>query len=396
MKIAIATPILFDKTSPFNHLFHDILEGFLNAGHTVTRLVAVEQESDTGYELGIEHPEMKYIPVRRKAADHGNIITRYIKDSLTNWRMARKLRKVDADVLFEDVSYSSWLAVRAAKKKGMRVVAMLQDVWPDNAVQSGLLREGSLLYRFFEIFQRFVYKKADRIICISDDMKAFIASKGVPEEKITVIYNWGYTDEIVDIPWEENEFVKKFDLKQDLFYAIYAGNIGRMQNVELVLKAAQQLRAEDKIRFLIIGAGAREQQIKEMAEEMKLPNVEFLPFQPAELATSIYSAAGVNLIPLVPGGVKTALPSKTGVCLSCGRPIIFTFGKNSLFGQMIEHAGAGRCVNAEDADMLSESILAIAKAGVAVTKPSYEVFHTHFLQSQNVRRYANLITDKNQ
>lgn len=389
MKIVIATPILFDKTSPFNHLFHDILEGFLQAGHRVTRLVAVESETDTGYDLGISSDAMEYVPVKRKAAEHGNIITRYIKDSLTNWKMAGELRKVkDADVLFEDVSYSSWLAVRAAKKKGLRVVAMLQDVWPDNAVQSGLLREGSLLYRFFEFFQRYVYKNADRIVCISDDMKAFIAFKGVPEEKISVIYNWGYTDDIVEIPWNENAFVKKFDLQKDLFYAIYAGNIGRMQNVELVLKAAERLQSEEKIKFLIIGAGAREAQIKQMAKEMELSNVTFLPFQPAELATSIYSAAGVNLIPLVPGGVKTALPSKTGVCLSCGQPIVFAFGEDCRFAQTVAAHSAGMCVSAKDPAEMADAIRSLAMAD---QKKEYHLFHEKFVKVKNVEDYVGAI-----
>lgn len=389
MKIVTATPILFDKTSPFNHLFHDILEGFLQAGHSVTRLVAVESDTETGYDLGIKSAAMEYMTVKRKAADHGNIITRYLKDSWTNFKMARKLRKVrDAQVLFEDVSYSSWLTVRAAKKMGLRIVAMLQDVWPDNAVQSGLLREGSLLYRFFEFFQRYVYKHADRIICISDDMKAFIASKGVPEEKITVIYNWGYTDDIVDIPWSENAFVKKFNLDENLFYAVYAGNIGRMQNVELVLKTAELLQREEKIHFLIIGAGARETEIKRMAKEMELSNVTFLPFQPTELATSIYSAAGVNLIPLVPGGVNTALPSKTGVCLSCGQPTIFAFGENCRFAEVVESYDAGVCVSAKDPE---ESAEAIRNLVHAEKKKQYSLFYEKFVKTKNVQDYAGAI-----
>ena len=390
MKIVIATPILFDKTSPFNHLFHDILEGFLQGGHQVTRLVAVEAEEDTGYDLGIENDAISYIPVKRKAAAHGNIITRYIKDSLTNWKMARRLRKVkDAEVLFEDVSYSSWLAVKAAKKKGLRIVAMLQDVWPDNAVQSGLLKEGSLLYRFFEFFQRYVYKNADRIVCISDDMKAFIASKGVPEEKIDVIYNWGYTDEIVEIPWNENEFVKKFDLQEDMFYAVYAGNIGRMQNVELVLQAAEKLQNEEKIKFLIIGAGAREENIKQMAEDMQLTNVTFLPFQPSQLATSIYSAAGANLIPLVPGGVKTALPSKTGVCLSCGQPIVFAFGENCRFAKVVESYHAGVCVSAQNPEEMADAIRALA---ANKKEKQYGLFYEKFVKAKNVEDYVGAIS----
>lgn len=135
------------------------------------------------------------------------------------------------------------------KSKGMKVVSMLQDVWPDNAVQSGLIKEKSLLYKYFEMWQQVVYKKSDKMICISHDMKEFIKLKGISEKKINVIYNWGYSDETVDIPWSENLFVKKYNLSRDKFYAIYAGNIGRMQNVELVIRAAEKLKANANIRF---------------------------------------------------------------------------------------------------------------------------------------------------
>lgn len=388
MKIVIATPILFDSTSPFNHLFRDILEGLLKKGHSVTRIAAVEREEDTDYAMGLSTED---IPVKRKAAAHGNIITRYLNDSLTALAMARRLRKLDGDVLFEDACYASHFTVRAAKRRGMQVVTMLQDVWPDNAVQSGLLREGSLLYRFFEHFQRYVYRNSHRLICISHDMKAFLVSKGVPEEKITVIYNWGYTDETVDIPWEENAFVKKYDLSEDVFYPIYAGNIGRMQNVELVLRAAQRLRDRQDIRFLIIGAGARKDAIVKMAEEMQLSNVEFLPFQPSELATSIYSAAGVNLIPLVPGGVKTALPSKTGVVLSCGRPAIFAFGRDCAFTAMLDGTGCA-CVDPSEPAELAEQIARQADCRAADVQSVYDLFTEHFTRGKNIARYVAVIS----
>ena len=97
-----------------------------------------------------------------------------------------------------------------------------------------------------------------------------------------------------------------------------------------------------------------------MASQMQLSNVFFLPFQPSELATSIYSAAGVNLIPLVPGGVKTALPSKTGVCLSCGQPIVFAFGDDCRFAQLVREYDAGDCVSANDGRQLADVIKALA------------------------------------
>lgn len=388
MKIIIATPILYAPNSPFNHLMKDILQGLLDAGHEVTRIVATDDLENTDYKMGIDG--ITYIPVLRKKAEHGNIIRRYITDTLTNRKMARLIKKSNADILFEDVSYSSCWSIWAAKRKKMRIVSMFQDVWPDNAVQSGLIRNGSLLYKFFSFWQKPIYKHSHKLICISDDMKAFVASKGIDPCKISVIYNWGYTDELVDIPWEENAFVKKYDLSPEIFYPIYAGNIGRMQNVELILQAAQLLTDRSNIRFLIIGEGARCEDIRNMATNMSLSNVEFLPFQPSELATSIYSAAGVNLIPLVPEGVKTALPSKTGVCLSCGQPVIFCFGKDCHFAKVVESYQAGDCVSAQDPAELAVSIAKLSE--MPSPKKHYELFRDKFVKLTNVHAYVGVIT----
>ncbi len=378
MKIAIATPILFDNTSPFNHLFKDIIGGFLDAGYDIVRFVAVRDEKENEYKYGYEN--IQYVKYRRKESAHGNIITRYIRDTLTNIREARGIKQTKADVLFEDVSYSSFWAVRAAKKKGMRVVAMLQDVWPDNAVQSGLIKQNSLLYRYFEVWQKYVYKKADRIICISDDMKDFIVSKGIEEEKIEVIYNWGYSDETVNIPWEENQFVKKYDIKKD-FYAVYAGNIGKMQNVELVVRAAKKM---PDTKFLIIGDGARKENIERLASGVD--NITILPLQPPELAEHIYCMAGVNIIPLVKGGPKTAMPSKTGVVLSCGKPAIFCFGSGTRFSRLLEKYGAGTSVSATDEDELVRSIRTITNGSGA-----YDLFKDFFVKKANLRNYMSVI-----
>lgn len=381
MKIAIATPILYDASSPFNHLFKDILGGFLDAGYEIIRFVAVKDEKENGYKYGYENIE--YLKFLRKESDHSNIVSRYIRDTLTNIREAKGIARSDADVLFEDVSYSSFWAVHAAKKKGMRIVAMLQDVWPDNAVQSGLIKENGLLYHYFEAWQRYVYKNADKIICISDDMKDFIISKGINESKIVVIYNWGYSDEPVTIPWEENKFVQKYQIKKD-FYAVYAGNIGKMQNVELVVRAAKK---KPEVQFLIVGDGARRDEIAEMAKDSQ--NVTMLPLQPPELAEHIYSMAGVNIIPLVEGGAKTAMPSKTPVVLACGKPAIFCFGKDTRFAKMLEESGAGTSVSATDEN---ELVCAIEHyKNQQQLKPNCDLFKRQFCRSQNLELYSFII-----
>ena len=385
MKIAIATPVLFERSSPYNHLFRDILSSFLAAGHTVTRLVAVRDEGETDYTFGLD--QIACQTYRRRESAQKNIISRYLRDTLTAIRQARGLRRTGADLLFEDVCYCSFWPVRAAKKSGMRVVAMLQDVWPDNAVQSGLIREGGVLYRYFEAWQRYVYRQADKIICISDDMRDFLVSKGVEEKKITVIYNWGYRDEAVHIPWEENLFVRKYQLKRD-FYAVYAGNIGKMQNVELVVQAAKALPA---VQFLIIGDGAKRDKIAALAAGLQ--NVRMLPLQPPELAEHIYSMAGVNIIPLVEGGPKTAMPSKTGVVLSCGRPVVFCFGAGTRFAALLEEYGAGTSVSATDARELAAAILTQRDRQESAGPGAAPLFRARFARDANMSRYAQALAD---
>ena len=387
MRIVIATPILYSPTSPFNHLFKDIIGGFLEAGNQVVRLVAVENENETEYKYGYDGKNIEYKLYKRKSSDHGNIISRYIRDTLTNIREAIGILKLkDVDVLFEDVSYSSFWAVKAAKMKGIKVVAMLQDIWPDNAVQSHLISESSFLYKYFEMWQKSVYKNADKLICISDDMKDFIVSKGVDADKIEVIYNWGYSDDVVDIPWEENEFVKKYNLDREKFYAIYAGNIGKMQNVEIVVNAAKELQDREDIQFLIIGDGARREAIEEMAAGLK--NITMLPMQPSELATHIYSAAGVNIIPLVAGGTKTAMPSKTGVVLSCGKPVVLCFDASERFVNTVYESKAGMVVHPDKPTELSNAILMISEKD---SKREYSLFKASFRRGINIEKYKESV-----
>lgn len=389
MKIVIATPILYNPTSPFNHLFKDIIGGFLEDGNQIVRLVAVENEKETEFKYGFTGANIEYKLFKRKNSNHGNIISRYIRDTLTNIREALAiLRLKNVDVLFEDVSYSSFWTVKAAKLKGIKIVAMLQDVWPDNAVQSHLISQGSLLYRYFEMWQRYVYKNADRIICISDDMKKFIVSKNVSAEKIDVIYNWGYSDEAVNIPWEKNKFVNKFELDREKFYAIYAGNIGKMQNVEVVVNAAKELQNREDIHFLIIGDGARRDAIENMARGLN--NITMLPMQPRELAVHIYSAAGVNIIPLVAGGTKTAMPSKTGVILSCGQPAVFCFDASERFISMVKKNKVGDVVAPENYKELAKIICKYSENSPA---KNFDFFVSTFGRTKNIRRYINIVNN---
>lgn len=387
MNIIMATPLLYEKTSPFNHLLKDIIEGILDDGNEMIRIVACENEKEQDYKMDIRHDHISYIKIKRKRTLKGNIIKRYILDNITNLRMAIWiLRLHTGDILLEDISYASIWTVLAAKVKGMKVISMLQDVWPDNAVLSGLISRTGILYLVFEFFQRWVYNKSDRIICISPDMKRFVQKKGIAESKIKVIYNWGYSDIPVKISWEENKFVKKFHLNKEYFYAVYAGNIGKMQNVESILVAAEKLKDISYIKFLIIGDGVNRCNIEKKAAG--LTNVTLLPMQPPELAVHIYSAATVNLIPLIPGGLQTAMPSKVGVCLSCGKPILFCSDALSDFSDLLDQYQAGYSV---EPGQLAFKLKELSKDTKIRYMQKWDLYEKYFSRDKNIKKYVEIL-----
>lgn len=128
---------------------------------------------------------------------------------------------------------------------------------------------------------------------------------------------------------------------------VYAGNLGKMQNVELILETAALMKDDADISFYIVGGGVNEVQLKTFAKEKDLNNVTFVGMQPPEEVADLYAAADVNVIPLQKGLIYAALPSKTADCLIAGKPIITCIDDESAFAKLvrkygIENAGTSR------------------------------------------------------
>ena len=103
----------------------------------------------------------------------------------------------------------------------------LQDIFPDSLVGTGLTHKGSLLWKIGRWIENFTYRHADRIIVISEDFKRNLLSKGVPEDKIEVIYNWVDENAVVPVARKDNPLFDEFGLDRSKFYIVYAGNLGR-------------------------------------------------------------------------------------------------------------------------------------------------------------------------
>lgn len=243
------------------------------------------------------------------------------------------------------------------KIKKVPFVYNLQDIFPDSLAGTGLAKKGGLLWKIGRVIENFTYRNADKIIVISEDFKRNIMAKGVPEEKIVVVYNWVDEEAVKHVPREENKLFDAYGLDRKKFYITYSGNIGLTQNMDLLLEVAKELETEEPdIQFVLIGEGAYKKRVQEIIAEKNIGNVTLLPFQPYEDISHVFSLGDVGLVISKPGVGENSVPSKTWSILSASRPVLANFDENELKSIVAENQ-CGIFTKAGDKETFKQAIL---------------------------------------
>ena len=388
MKVLFWLSIGLDRQATSGHLISAMVESVCKLGHSVNIL-----QKGTGGDLPpipeqLASYEVTTDIVPFQAASKSNFIARYITE-LKYVRACKKYITADFDAVFIQSTTVAGFAVRAIRKKMPNAIVTfnVQDIFPYNAVYSGRLKKYGLAFKMLASVQRYGYKHSNHVITISEDMKDLLINDGIASEKIDVIYNWSYQD----TPYENVDLTPVAHMISPAYFnVVYAGNIGVMQNVDILIEAAKLMKDDKNIWFHIIGDGLYKEKLESRVEEYGITNISFWPMQPSKLAPAIYSAADVNVIPLVKDVFKTALPSKTATCLACQKPIVFAIGKDSKFGKKAMIESGCLVVDSDNSDELVEAIRRIQNGEKA--NRAGEFFQRYFKIEDNSRKYAEIIT----
>lgn len=218
--------------------------------------------------------------------------------------------------------------IRLFRKKP--VVYNAQDLFPETLSGTGLAKSGGLLWKIGLWVSNVTFRNTDKIIAISNDIKRCIVARGIPEEKIEVIYNWVDENAIIPVKDEENELFEEFGIGRDKFRVVYAGNLGNAQNIEFVVNASRRLKDNSLIEFIIFGKGGLEDEIKATKAKEQLDNLKILPLQPYERVAKVYGLGHVCIVACKPGLGGAAMPSKTWSIMSSGRAVLANFDEGEL------------------------------------------------------------------
>ncbi|MEJ8848963.1 glycosyltransferase WbuB [Variovorax rhizosphaerae] len=245
-------------------------------------------------------------------------------------------------------------ALLFARLRGARAWLHIQDFEIDAAFDLGLLR-GDRLRDWVTGVERWLLRRFDRISTISQRMLQRAASKGVDPERLVSLPNWADVSSIRPLA-SASPYRSELGIPADAVVALYSGNMGGKQGLEILADVALMLKSNTAIQFVFCGFGPGRAVLEERCKD--LPNVRFLDLQPVERLGDLLGLADIHLLPQRADAADLVMPSKLTGMLSSGRPVVATAHKDTELGRVVLNCGL--VVEPEKPEPLAAAIESLA------------------------------------
>ncbi|HEX2853315.1 MAG TPA: WcaI family glycosyltransferase [Opitutaceae bacterium] len=250
--------------------------------------------------------------------------------------------------------------------KGSRFVFHVQDLQPDAAVGLGMLKRGWLVRGLYAL-ERLAYAKAAMVSGISAGMTGAFRDKGVPEDRRIMLPNWLREGSAIRRdPATRAEARRKFEVKDGALLAVYAGNLGKKQSLEILGEASRLLAADpgagnEAVRLIVAGDGAGRADLERALKASGFAGVRLLPLLSDADYESLLAAADVALITQAAGTGQFFFPSKLLSVLAAGLPVVAVADEGSELACAVREGEFGCIVPPGDAAGLAGALQSAAR-----------------------------------
>jgi len=267
------------------------------------------------------------------------------------------LPKADVVVTTSPQFFNGLAGYPVSRMKRVPWILEIRDLWPESVIVVGGMKPG-LIVSVLESLELFAYRKADAIVPVTDSFERYMVGKGIAAAKIEVIKN-GVDASVFKPHVGENPLRGELKL-EGKFVAAYFGTHGMAHKLETVLEAASLLREHPEIVFLLVGDGAERSRLLELRDAQNLGNVMMLDQQPKAKMPLLWDLATVSVVHLKKSPLfKTVIPSKIFESMAMEKPVLI--GVEGESAEIIAKAGAGVCIEPENARELADAVLRLAQ-----------------------------------
>lgn len=335
-------------------LIDDLAREMRRLGHEVI-VAAPDQDISSDCEVKVEG-EIKVLRIKTgeiKSASRWLRAWREITLSMVMWKKGRSFflhNPCDLIVYYSPTIFFGDLVARLKRYYRCPSYLILRDIFPQWAVDAGVLRQGSLIYRFFRHKEKHNYDAATIIGVQSPANLKYFSDQGLEKTyHLDVLYNWAAAS---PVRASRDEYRRRLGL-QDKVVFFYGGNIGVAQDMDNIIRLAEAMSAEKKAHFLIVGEGSEAPRLQAMVAARGLANVTFHPSVDQEAYLDMLAEFDVGLISLGRGLKTQNFPGKMLSYMDQAKPILASINPgNDLKVIMEEHRAGLVCINGDDATFL--------------------------------------------
>ncbi|MFZ7338152.1 glycosyltransferase family 4 protein, partial [Comamonas jiangduensis] len=269
------------------------------------------------------------------------------------------------------------------------VVYDIQDMWPDTLRVTGMINNPKALNMVAHVC-RWVYRRMSHIVVLSPGFKRLLLERGVPESKLSVIYNWADEASLAaPVGQVSTEFATP-----EQFRILFAGNMGKAQALDTVLNAAALLqRRGSRVCWVMLGGGVEVERLKAEAAQRQLSNVVFLPaVSMAEVGAYLQSADALLVHLRKDPLFEITIPSKTQAYMAVGKPLLMAVDGDAA--DLVRQSGGGVVAESENAQALANAadrLAAMSSEDLATMGyQAQRFYHEHLGLVQGVHKFGEI------
>ena len=375
MKILFMTISHLEDVEDYS-MYCDLLRCFRDNGHDVYTISPYEKRTERKTEYveknGVHMLHVKTGDIKKTK----NLIKKGLATISVEPIFIQGIKKYFSDVKFVLVLYSTppitfAKTVKYVKNRdGAKAYLMLKDIFPQNAVDLGLMSKSGvkgLIYKYFRRKEKKLYALSDKIGCMSQANVDYIIkhNKEIPAHKVEVCPNCVDVKHIVCLTDEEKAEIRaKYGLSQNKKVFIYGGNLGKPQGIPFLVECLKSQEENDKAFFLIIGDGTEYNKLEGYMDEAKPNNAKLLKRIPKEDFDRLVAASDVGMIFLDCRFTIPNFPSRLLSYMQAGVPVFACTDVNTDIGKVVVDGGFGWWCESGNVEAFSRKLSEVLNADV--------------------------------
>lgn len=378
-------------------IYQDLLNHFIEQGHNVYIVAPVERRHKTKTSF-TQEGKANILNVQSLNLTKTNVLEKGLGQILIEGQFLSAIKKHIKNVVFDLVLYStppitfSKVIDFIKKRDGAYSYLLLKDIFPQNAVDMGMMKKGGLLHKTFVNKEKRLYKISDTIGCMSEANKKFVLEHNpdISRNKVEVNPN---TIKPKFIEYSEEERVKiknKYNIPIDKRIFVYGGNLGIPQGIDFLIETISDLK-EPLAHILVVGSGTQFGKLKFWFNRNQPTNATLLSGLPRDEYDVLLAACDVGMIFLHKDFTIPNFPSRLLAYLEMKMPVLAATDVNTDIGKIIEEAKCGYWVEAGDANGIQVKISQLCADNLDILGDrSWNLLQNEYL----VERSYNLIVEK--